>query len=93
MLTMSMSLSAQKDHSSNLGATQPIISSLLAEFNRKLSHLLTLLPHQYMSMHSVEVNTVLIYQQIESRIKMQLLSFSESLICFSALFFTLHDKI
>lgn len=93
MLTTSASPSAQKDHSSNLGATHPISSSLLAECNRKPSRLSVLLPHQYMSLHSREPSTVLIYQQIESRIKMQLLSSFESFVSLSALFFTLHDKI
>lgn len=93
MLTDSMSPSARKDHSSNLAATHPISSSLLAECNRKPSHLSALLPHQYMSLHSIEASTVLIYQQIESRIKMQLLSSFESFISFSALYFTPQDKM
>lgn len=61
VLTMSMSPSAQKDHSSNLCATHPISSSLLAGFNRKTSHLSALLPHRHMLLRSIEANTVLIY--------------------------------
>jgi len=93
MLTMSMSPSAQNDHRSNLGAAHPISSSLLAVCNRKPSHLSALLSHQYMSLHFIEASTVLIYQQIERRIKMQLLSSFESFISLSVLFFTLHDKM
>ena len=46
-----------------------------------------------MSLHFIEASTVLIYQQIERRIKMQLLSSFESFISLSVLFFTLHDKM
>lgn len=69
MLATSKSPSAQKDRSRNLGATHPISSSLLAGCHRKASHLSALLPNQYMSLHSIETRSVLIYQQIESRIK------------------------
>lgn len=87
MLTMSLSPSAQKDHSTNLCETHPISISLLAGCNRKPSHLSALLPHQCMSLHSIEARTVLIYQQIRNRIKMQLLSSFESFIYFIPLFF------
>lgn len=89
MLVTSQSPSAQKDRSRNLGATHPISSSLLAGCHRKASHLSALLPNQYMSLHSIETRSVLIYQQTKSKIKkMQLLSSFESVISCSPLFFS-----
>lgn len=93
MLTMFLSLSAQKDHSSNLGETHPISSSLLAGCNRKPSYLSALLPLQCMSLHSIKARTVLIYQQIRNRIKMQLLFLLSHFFPSFLYFFNLHDKM